>query len=468
MSTCVTVRTKKKLEPKEIFEYLLGQGVSIVCTCAEFPSVKFGTPEKAIRGVEVNLEDNGYEVRVCSFAATEDYQLFAKTVGALTEMTGGKAYLDDEDDEEIAVPAARFNQDWIEGQRENDFDFARIMIAHGHKMTMPGLFCAICVGPTLFDTFDIPLTGDCGDEDRDELMNHLRAVQWHCANLKDTSSHLVLPSPSGDKNKGLTVSLITIKDGKVSEFDYISAADVLAIIDVDDKNIAPLLIPFEETWKILPDGVFQALDETQYKRVGKLTCNSVHEMMERGRHLQPDDLHYAPMYPGKGFDEKQHTIILMWNPAISSVKLDYHSFCIENLLTEKFDWSVWEHEKAKCGDRFFLVKVGEGRTGIVMSGVFNSHPYESSDWSGRGRRTFYMDMLPNVILDPEKAPMLTNEELYKAIPSFEWKGGHSGRLLDQEDAKKLEELWEKFIQENEESVDGVTMNVVRCHTYDSF
>lgn len=468
MSTCVTVRTKKKLEPTEIFKYLAGQGESIVCTCPEFPSVKFGTPEKAIRGVEVNLEDNGYEVRVCSFAAMEDYQLFAKTIGALSEMTGGKAYLDDEDDEEIADPTAKFDQDWIKEQRGNDFDVVRIMIAHGHKMTMPGLFCAICVGPKLFQDFEIPLTGEYDNEDREELMDFLRYAQWHCANLKDTRSRLLLTSPSGDSDKRLTVSMITIKDGKVSEFGYISAADMLVIMDLDNKSIKPLLIPFEETWKILPEGVFRALDETQYERVGELTCDGVHEMMERGRHLQPDDFHYVPTYPGEGFDEKQNTIILMWNPAISSVKPDYHAFCIENLLTEYFNWSVWEHEKAKCGDRFFLVKVGEGRTGIVMSGVFNSHPYESGDWSGRGRRTFYMDMLPNVILDPEKAPMLTNEELYKAIPSFEWKGGHSGRLLAQEDAKKLEELWAKFIQENEDSVDGVTMNVVRCHTYDSF
>lgn len=53
----------------------------------EYPSVKFGNHHKAIRGIEVNKEDNGLEVRVCSFSSTEDYLLFAKAVGALMELT---------------------------------------------------------------------------------------------------------------------------------------------------------------------------------------------------------------------------------------------------------------------------------------------------------------------------------------------------------------------------------------------
>ena len=35
----------------------------------------------------------------------------------------------------------------------------------------------------------------------------------------------------------------------------------------------------------------------------------------------------------------------------------------ERMMVDYFNWSVWEHEKAKCSDRFFLVRVGEGKTG---------------------------------------------------------------------------------------------------------
>ena len=73
---------------------------------------------------------------------------------------------------------------------------------------------------------------------------------------------------------------------------------------------------------------------------------------------------------------------------------------------------------------------------------------------------FYMDMLPNVILDPDKASMLTTEDLQKAIPSFDWNGGHSGRQLAKEDAIKLESMWSEFLAEHSENADKITMNVI--------
>ena len=99
-----------------------------------------------------------------------------------------------------------------------------------------------------------------------------------------------------------------------------------------------------------------------------------------------------------------------------------------------------------------------------MSGVFVSNPYQSGDWSGRGRVTYYMDMYPNVILNPDMAPMITTLQLQKAIPSFDWTGGRSGRMLNPEEAKKMELLWADYIKENSDKVDGVTLNMVngRC------
>ena len=33
------------------------------------------------------------------------------------------------------------------------------------------------------------------------------------------------------------------------------------------------------------------------------------------------------------------------------------------------------------------------------------------------------------------------EELEKAVPDIDWRRGHSGQLLSEEDADKLDELW---------------------------
>ena len=460
MSVCVTVRTNKAVAPDDFLKELAESGEEIVVTSKEFPSVKFGNHQTALRGIEVNQEEDGLEVRVCSFASVEDYQLFAKTIAVLQKLTGDKAY--DDDDWLVESPLEKFNDEWIEKERESSFMFNKILSAkHGHKIVLYGLFEQFCVGPHMYEGFDIAPDSDYGKEDMDNLQNYLRDIQWFLADKESTRTRMVISAPSGDEREGLTISAIYIKDGKVDDFDYISEANLLAIFDMDDEESAPVLIPFEEAWKILPKDTFRPLDEYQYLRTGEVTVEMVHEMMARAKHLQPDDLHYRPTYPGQGYDEVQNTVILMWNPAISSVKLEDHNATIKRMLTEYFNWSVWDYKNAKCGDRFYLVKVGkDGDNGIVMSGVFDSQSYELDDWSGRGRQTFYMDMKPSLVLNPDTAPMLTTEELMKAIPTFDWTGGHSGRILSKEEAMKLEELWSKFLKEHQKDVDGVNMNAI--------
>jgi len=151
------------------------------------------------------------------------------------------------------------------------------------------------------------------------------------------------------------------------------------------------------------------------------------------------------------------TFILMWNPAISSFKMEDFRDFIKNLNEYWFgdkeeymglNWSIWDHEQAEYGDRFFMVRVGEGKTGIVMSGTLRSDPYEAEDWSGKGRKTFYMDLLCDIVVDSEKAPHITTEQLMEKIPGFDWTGGHSGRLLDTELAEQLEVLWLEYHYKN--------------------
>ena len=61
MSVCVTIRTKKELEPKQIFDALVKRGEAIMVTSDSFPCLKLGRMQQALRGIEINQEDNGYE-----------------------------------------------------------------------------------------------------------------------------------------------------------------------------------------------------------------------------------------------------------------------------------------------------------------------------------------------------------------------------------------------------------------------
>ena len=160
-------------------------------------------------------------------------------------------------------------------------------------------------------------------------------------------------------------------------------------------------------------------------------------------------------FPGGGYNPNQQTFILMWNPAISSTTIHNHIDSIAHIDNWRFDWSVHEWEKAHEGDRFFMVRVGNGNTGIVMSGIFISEPYTERDWN-RVRKTkevHYLNMKPNLIVNPETMPIITTAQLKEAIPDFEWSKGHSGVLLAEHQARKLEELFAKYMSSISEQAD---------------
>ena len=151
---------------------------------------------------------------------------------------------------------------------------------------------------------------------------------------------------------------------------------------------------------------------------------------------------------------KRNTIILMWNPSISSYTMERFNEDLRSMADgwtfDDFNWSVWQHEGAKDGDKFFMVKVGPGTNGIVMAGTFTSDPYQDEDWSGKGRTTYYMDMEITEMIHPDRCPLLKSEELAREIPDFKWDGGHSGQILTDEQAEKLELLWHAYLDEHEE------------------
>lgn len=144
-------------------------------------------------------------------------------------------------------------------------------------------------------------------------------------------------------------------------------------------------------------------------------------------------------------------IILMWNPDISSYTKEHFEKDLNEFNTideDWYNWSVWEHEKVEESNDFYLVRVGKGNTGIVMSGTVISEPYLDNDWSGKARKTYYVDLDPDVLIDSDKVRTLTTEELEHAIPNFNWQGGHSGRMLNEKDSQILKDLWTEFIERN--------------------
>jgi len=148
-----------------------------------------------------------------------------------------------------------------------------------------------------------------------------------------------------------------------------------------------------------------------------------------------------------------NTVILKWNPAVSSYKMLHYLQDLNDIIgTEMtdFNWSVWDYDKIHAGDRYYLVKLGYGQTGIVSSGIITSEPYLDSDWRDTKNTIYYVDFLPNVMINPDTLPILTSEELSNIITDFEWFKGHSGMVLDASQANKLEKTWESYLSKNNE------------------
>lgn len=160
-------------------------------------------------------------------------------------------------------------------------------------------------------------------------------------------------------------------------------------------------------------------------------------------------------------DREPSTFILRWNPAISSFTMKNY----RDAITKYPDgwvsnWSVYEYKNAHKGDFFYMVRVGEGNTGVVFRGEFRSDPYEGDDWAGTDRKRYYVDISCVDFADPDEPATITADKLSEAIPEINWMHGHSGELLSEETAEKLHRLWDKesgfpddFWDDDEENFD---------------
>ena len=150
--------------------------------------------------------------------------------------------------------------------------------------------------------------------------------------------------------------------------------------------------------------------------------------------------------------KNRRTFILMWNPKISSysqTEFDCDLYRLSNEEDIKLDWSIAEWREARKGDNFYMVKVGTGKCGVVMSGTFKSKPHLGQDWrDGKREKILYVDLKIKHMILPQRCPLLTTKKLSEAIPNFEWSGGSSGRLLSSEQAEKLHSLWENYLDKH--------------------
>ncbi|MBR4620215.1 MAG: hypothetical protein IKO46_04470 [Salinivirgaceae bacterium] len=276
MSESVEILTKKKIVPDDFFNALVKLGERFCVTSNEFPCLKFGTLYKSLRGVEVNQEDDGYEVRICSFSTYDDYRLFRVSIDVMKELTGGKvSYL-----EEIIDSSDYFDDKWIESEMDAGISTVTVLARHENEtITLYGMFAPFCFGPKMLDFFGL---SDGHMPDKSEMCSirkYFCDMQWSLEDKVGTQSDLMVKGENGEIDKA--VSLITIKNGKVSKFDYISYAPMVAVGDLDNDNVA--LLDFEKFKEIVPQDKVEYLDECQMLVKIPFTVEDVLRMIDFGK-----------------------------------------------------------------------------------------------------------------------------------------------------------------------------------------
>lgn len=160
--------------------------------------------------------------------------------------------------------------------------------------------------------------------------------------------------------------------------------------------------------------------------------------------------------------------MLRWNTEITNFKMQDFEDCMKRFKDPGLclSWSIWDWQDARVGDIVYLLRVGEGSTGIVMRGEIISEPYVDDDWSGKGREVHYVDFRVDQIMHPEKAVIPTTKELQQNWDEIDWSGGHSGTLIEERTAYQLEKYFDRYLVDNREQFSVDLDNGVAVSLFD--
>lgn len=272
-----------------------------------------------------------------------------------------------------------------------------------------------------YHTYLVPSHDDFPDLDDNDLLEKAHQgfvyIQWIARGMHSASEMKVVPPDGGES---FTARVLSNSEdtfvGVCQKIFMMNAAHKTKIVDVQD---------FIDALEDNPG--FERLDYGQF----------IIRTMESG-----DWEKLWAKLDGEVIEEPR-TYILRWNPAISSSKLK--DLCkAARKWPDGFqgDWSIYEWQHARKGDRYFMERVGDDHAGIVFAGRFLSDPYPGKDWAGTDRQRYYVDISIEGAR-PDMEPIIPLKDLQQAVPEIEWTHGHSGQEVSFEQAQILMTLWEE-------------------------
>ena len=357
-------------------------------------------------------------------ASQMDVRLCYAYLNAVKKVHRG-ARIMDEEDKGVKLTEADAKEEWH--QRCKNLDE---IINKGEKLVVAGAVRDFHLNPAKYIGRD-EATNRIG-----EAFDDLIAIQWanlDAINIREEKRHVTEEEE---------LSSIRVVDNQ--EDAFIGACQYVGMM----KGNTCKMVKFEDFCHLMKEqDEFQLLDDAQ-ALLNKMNIEQWNELFDRAGGIVRENF--------------RKTFIMRWNTDISNYTLSEFENAMEDFFDEGFyyDWSIWDYQKAHIGDKFYMIRTGDGKNGVVMRGTIIGTPYPDEDWSGKGRKVYYIRMNLTNMIHPEKTPLLlTTDELTEAIPDFNWKEGHSGEILSDSQADKLEEVWKDYIERthaisSEEVVDG--------------
>jgi len=112
-------------------------------------------------------------------------------------------------------------------------------------------------------------------------------------------------------------------------------------------------------------------------------------------------------------------------------------------------WSTGRSTQPSIGDRFYLIRLGDGPRGVFASGRVMSRVEEGPHWDRdravAGNTYRFVKIRFDEMLNPWTEPLLAQPVLVEKCPSVEWSPQASGTRIPAEALLALEEAWQRHL-----------------------
>jgi len=145
--------------------------------------------------------------------------------------------------------------------------------------------------------------------------------------------------------------------------------------------------------------------------------------------------------------QQMNTNLFLWNPkkwTWTTLEQDIEQVDLTGHCSQR--WSCGSTKSIQAGDRIFLLKVGTEPKGIIAAGFATSSPFAERHWSGEDKNALYIDVDFEVLLNPDKEPILTVDILNAGnLAKQNWQPQSSGTSVKSKLVDELEAVWFGFL-----------------------